>query len=91
MPVSTISGLLKRNGMGKLAAWGWSQLSAASARPGELIHIDYEKLGRIQGVPARRDRRRDPPGLRAVVPMRKPRPSTVRRAEPLGYFFAYRG
>ncbi|HEY2006897.1 MAG TPA: IS481 family transposase [Solirubrobacteraceae bacterium] len=48
MALSTVSGILTRIGMGKLGRLG---LEAAQryerARPGELIHIDVKKLGRI--------------------------------------------
>ncbi len=51
MPLSTVSAVLKRVGLGKL-----SRLKPPEppnryerARPGELIHIDVKKLGRIQG------------------------------------------
>ncbi len=50
MAPSTVSGILTRIGLGKLGRIG---LEAAQryerARPGELIHIDVKKLGRIQG------------------------------------------
>src|SRR3954449_13210663 len=49
MPLSTVSGILTRIGMGRLGRLG---LEAAERyereRPGELIHIDVKKLGRIQ-------------------------------------------
>jgi|tagenome__1003787_1003787.scaffolds.fasta_scaffold20862017_2 transposase InsO family protein len=49
MALSTVSGILTRIGMGKLGRLG---LEAAQRyerqRPGELIHIDVKKLGRIQ-------------------------------------------
>jgi transposase InsO family protein/transposase len=55
MPLSTVSGILQRIGMGKLGRLG---LEAAvryeRARPGELIHIDVKKLGRIQGGAGKR-------------------------------------
>jgi transposase-like protein len=48
MPLSTVSGILTRIGLGKLGRLG---LEAAvryeRQRPGELIHIDVKKLGRI--------------------------------------------
>jgi transposase len=48
MALSTVSGLLTRIGMGKLSRL---ELEPAQryerARPGELIHIDVKKLGRI--------------------------------------------
>jgi transposase InsO family protein len=55
MPRSTVSGILQRIGMGTLGRLG---LQAAvryeRARPGELIHIDVKKLGRIQGGAGKR-------------------------------------
>jgi transposase InsO family protein len=52
MPVSTVSAVLSRIGLGKL-----SRLEPPEppnryqrARPGELIHVDVKKLGRIRGV-----------------------------------------
>jgi len=49
MPLSTVSGILTRTGMGRLGRLG---LQAAERyereRPGELIHIDVKKLGRIE-------------------------------------------
>ncbi|HWT22383.1 MAG TPA: IS481 family transposase, partial [Solirubrobacteraceae bacterium] len=50
MPLSTVSGILTRIGMGKLGRLGQEQpVRYERARPGELIHIDVKKLGRIQG------------------------------------------
>ena len=49
MPLSTVSGILTRTGMGRLGRLG---LQAAERyereRPGELIHIDVKQLGRIE-------------------------------------------
>jgi transposase InsO family protein len=49
MPVSTVSGILTRIGLGKL--WRLEPLEPANryekTRPGELVHIDVKKLGRI--------------------------------------------
>lgn len=52
MPVSTVSGILTRIGLGRL-----SRLEPLEPpnryerqRPGELVHIDVKKLGRIRGV-----------------------------------------
>jgi transposase InsO family protein len=48
-PLSTISGILKRAGMGKLGRLGLEPVERYErARPGELVHIDVKKLGRIQ-------------------------------------------
>ena len=53
LPASTISGILKRIGMGKLGRLGLEPaVRYERERPGELIHIDVKKLGRIQGGPA---------------------------------------
>ena len=50
MPVSTISGILTRIGMGKLGRLGLEPVERYEReRPGELIHIDVTKLGRING------------------------------------------
>ena len=54
MPLSTVSGVLKRIGMGRLGRSGLEPARRYErARPGELIHIDIKKLGRIQ-VPGHR-------------------------------------
>jgi transposase InsO family protein len=48
-PLSTVSGILQRIGMGKLGRLGLEPAQRYErARPGELIHIDVKKLGRIQ-------------------------------------------
>jgi transposase InsO family protein len=73
MALSTVSGILKRLGMGRLGRLGLEQaVRYERSRPGELVHIDIKKLGRIQGgagkrVGARptgagRQRRRDATG-----------------------------
>jgi transposase len=50
MPLSTVSAVLKRSGMGKLGRLGLEPaVRYEHAAPGELIHIDVKKLGRIQG------------------------------------------
>jgi len=54
MALSTVSGILTRIGMGKLGRLGLEPARRYErARPGELIHIDVKKLGRIQ-VPGHR-------------------------------------
>jgi transposase InsO family protein len=59
MPISTISGVLKRIGMGKLGRLGLEPaVRYERERPGELIHIDVKKLGRIHGGPGKRVRDR---------------------------------
>ena len=51
MPLSTVSVVLKRQGMGKLGRIGLEQPRRYErSRPGELVHIDIKKLGRIRGV-----------------------------------------
>ena len=55
MPLSTVSGILQRIGMGKLGRLGLEPAQRYErARPGELIHIDVKKLGRIQGGAGKR-------------------------------------
>ena len=55
LPCSTISGVLKRIGMGKLGRLGQQPaVRYERARPGELIHIDVKKLGRITGGAGKR-------------------------------------
>ena len=50
MPLSTVSGILTRIGMGRLGRLGLEPVERYEReRPGELIHIDVKKLGRIQG------------------------------------------
>ncbi len=51
MPLSTVSGILSRLGIGRLGRIGLEQpVRYERQRPGELIHIDVKKLGRIRGV-----------------------------------------
>jgi transposase InsO family protein len=48
MALSTVSGILTRIGMGRLGRLGLEPAARYErARPGELIHIDVKKLGRI--------------------------------------------
>ncbi|MBA3261695.1 MAG: helix-turn-helix domain-containing protein, partial [Thermoleophilaceae bacterium] len=49
MALSTVSGILRRAGMGRLGRIGLEQpVRYERSRPGELVHIDVKKLGRIQ-------------------------------------------
>jgi transposase InsO family protein len=49
MPQTTVSGILKRIGMGRLGRLGLEPAERYERRrPGELIHIDIKKLGRIE-------------------------------------------
>jgi transposase InsO family protein len=51
MPLSTVSVVLKRQGLGRLGRIGLEQpVRYERSRPGELVHIDVKKLGRIRGV-----------------------------------------
>src|SRR5436190_6081635 len=55
LPASTISGILKRIGMGKLGRLGQELPQRYErSRPGELVHIDVKKLGRITGGAGKR-------------------------------------
>ena len=57
MALSTVSGILTRSGMGKLGRIGLEQpVRYEHARPGELVHIDVKRLGRIQGGAGKRVR-----------------------------------
>src|SRR5438309_6507236 len=52
MPVSTVGAILRRLGVGKLAALDPKPavIRYERERPGELIHLDTKKLGRIAGI-----------------------------------------
>jgi hypothetical protein len=66
MPETTVSGILTRSGLGRLGRLGMEPAQRYErSRPGELIHIDVKKLGRIAGVAGhrivgRQRRRRNP-------------------------------
>jgi transposase InsO family protein len=50
MALSTVSAVLTRSGLCRLGRLGLEQpLRYECARPGELVHIDVKKLGRIEG------------------------------------------
>jgi transposase InsO family protein len=50
MPLSTVSGILARIGMGRLGRIGLeAAIRYERSRPGELVHLDVKKLGRIVG------------------------------------------
>jgi len=56
-PVSTVSGILTRIGMGKLGRLGMEPANRYErSRAGELIHVDVKKLGRIVGGAGKRVR-----------------------------------
>jgi len=51
MALSTVSGILTRGGIGRLGRLGLDQpVRYERSRPGELVHVDVKKLGRIRGV-----------------------------------------
>jgi transposase len=55
MPLSTVSGILTRTGIGRLGRIGLEQpVRYERQRPGELVHIDVKKLGRIEGGAGKR-------------------------------------
>src|SRR5205814_10227925 len=62
MPASTVSGILTRIGLGKL--WRLEPLEPPNRyerrRPGELVHVDVKKLGRIGRPGHRANRHRRP-------------------------------
>jgi transposase InsO family protein len=55
MPLSTVSAVLRRNGIGRLGRLGLEPaVRYERSRPGELVHIDIKKLGRIEGGAGKR-------------------------------------
>jgi len=55
MPLSTVSAVLTREGMGRLGRIGLeAPIRYERKRPGELVHIDVKKLGRIEGGAGKR-------------------------------------
>jgi transposase InsO family protein len=59
MPHSTVSAILTRCGLGKLGRIGLEQpVRYERVRPGELVHLDVKKLGRIKGGAGKRWRDR---------------------------------
>ena len=77
MPLSTVSAVLTRSGIGRLSRIGLEPaVRYERSRPGELVHIDVKKLGRIAGgagkrvggrsASAGRPRRRDAAGTYVV-------------------------
>jgi transposase len=85
VPVSTVSAVLKRNGMGKLGRLGLAPAERYEReRPGELIHIDVKKLGRIRGGAGKRVR----DGLKAHYTPRLPDAAGVRRGT-VGWEFVH--
>jgi transposase InsO family protein len=76
MALSTVSGILSRIGMGKLGRLGLEPARRYErARPGELVHVDVKKLGRIHNGAGKRvmgrrghnhERRDDGAGVRRL-------------------------
>src|SRR5829696_369001 len=65
MPLSTVSAVLTRRGIGRLGRLGLEPaVRYERSRPGELVHIDVKKLGRIQGGAGKRVGGRSPGGYR---------------------------
>jgi transposase InsO family protein len=74
MALSTVSGILTRLGLGRLGRLGLEQPRRYEhTRPGELVHIDVKRLGRIDGGAGKRitqvkrnpyRQHRDPAGVR---------------------------
>jgi transposase len=57
MALSTVSGILTRLGLGRLGRLGLEQpVRYERSRPGELVHVDVKRLGRIQGGAGKRVR-----------------------------------
>jgi transposase InsO family protein len=55
MPLSTVSGILTRIGLGRLGRLGLEPaVRYERSRPGELVHLDVKKLGRIEGGAGKR-------------------------------------
>jgi len=55
MAVSTVSGILTRRGLGRLGQLGLGQpVRYERSRPGELVHVDVKRLGRIEGGAGKR-------------------------------------
>src|SRR5919201_3517364 len=55
MALSTVSGILTRLGLGRLGRLGLEQPRRYErSRPGELVHIDVKRLGRIEGGAGKR-------------------------------------
>jgi transposase InsO family protein len=55
MAETTVSGILTRSGLGRLGRLGMEpERRYERSRPGELLHIDVKKLGRIQGGAGKR-------------------------------------
>jgi transposase InsO family protein len=57
MALSTVSGILRRLGLSRLGRIGLeAPIRYERSRPGELVHVDVKRLGRIQGGAGKRVR-----------------------------------
>ena len=55
MPLSTVSGILTRLGLGRLGRLGLKPaVRYERSRPGDLVHVDVKKLGQIVGGAGKR-------------------------------------
>jgi transposase InsO family protein len=55
MALSTVSGILRRDGLGRLGRLGLEPpVRYERSRPGELVHVDVKRLGRIEGGAGKR-------------------------------------
>ena len=90
MAETTVSGILTRSGLGRLGRLGMEPAQRYErSRPGELLHIDVKKLGRIEGgygkrIAGRRRGNRPRPTARASPPPGRlgGRPRLRRRRHP---------
>jgi transposase InsO family protein len=84
MPETTVSGILTRCGLGRLGRLGLEPPARYErSRPGELIHVDVKKLGRIQGGYGKRFRA----GRRHYTPTRTDRAGVRRKT--VGWEFVH--
>ncbi len=86
MPCSTVSGVLKRLGMGKLGRLGLEPAARYERQlPGELVHIDVKKLGRIEGGAGKRVTG----GTRATTAAQPSPTWTASAAAPVGWDYVH--
>jgi transposase len=79
MAVSTVSGILTSIRMGRLGRLGLEPARRYErSRPGELVHVDVKKLGRIARV-----------GHRITGPVGRRQPGYHRRADSVGWEFVH--
>jgi transposase InsO family protein len=83
MPETTVSGILTRVGLGRLGRLGLEPARRYErSRPGELVHIDVKKLGRVQDGTGKRFT-----GRRHYTPTRTDREG--RRRKTVGWEFVH--